>query len=58
MVRQMPEKILDNMKQHTPLRRLGEPIDIANGYLFLASDEATYVSGTVLRIDGAIVIGT
>lgn len=58
MVRQMPEKILDNMKQHTPLRRLGEPIDIANGYLFLASDEATYVSGTVLRIDGAIVVGT
>ena len=58
MVMQMPERILDNMKQHTPLRRLGQPLDIANGYLYLASDDATYVSGTVLRIDGGIVVGT
>jgi len=58
MVKQMPERILDNMKQHTPLRRLGQPLDIANGYLYLASDDATYVSGTVLRIDGGIVVGT
>jgi len=58
MVRQMPEKILDGMKGHTPLRRLGEPRDIANGYLFLASDEASFISGTVLRIDGGIVVGT
>ena len=58
MVQQMPDRILDNMKQHTPLRRLGQPIDIANGYLYLASDDAAYVSGTVLRIDGGIVVGT
>ncbi|MFN2188432.1 MAG: SDR family NAD(P)-dependent oxidoreductase [Candidatus Promineifilaceae bacterium] len=58
MVRQMPERILDNMKQHTPLGRLGEPIEIAKGYLFLASDDASYVSGNVLRIDGGIVVGT
>ena len=58
MVRQMPEKILEGMKGHTPLRRLGEPRDIANGYLFLASDEASFVSGAVLRIDGGIVVGT
>ena len=58
MVRQMPEKILDGMKGRTPLRRLGEPRDIANAYLFLASDEASFISGTVLRVDGGIVVGT
>ena len=58
MVRQMPEKILDGMKAHTPLRRLGETRDIANGYLFLASDEASFITGEVLRVDGGIVVGT
>jgi 3-oxoacyl-[acyl-carrier protein] reductase len=58
MVRQMPEKILDGMRARTPLRRLGEPRDIANAYLFLASDEASFISGTVLRVDGGIVVGT
>ncbi len=58
MVRQMPEKILDGMKSHTPLRRLGEPRDIANAYLFLASDEASFITGDVLRVDGGIVVGT
>jgi 3-oxoacyl-[acyl-carrier protein] reductase len=58
MVRQMPEKILAGMKGHTPMGRLGETRDIANAYLFLASDEASYVSGAVLRVDGGIVVGT
>jgi 3-oxoacyl-[acyl-carrier protein] reductase len=58
MVRQMPEKILEGMVSHTPLGRLGEPSDIANAYLFLASDEASFISGVVLRVDGAIVVGT
>lgn len=58
MVRQMPEKILEGMKGRTPLRRLGETRDIANAYLFLASDEASYISGAVLRVDGGIVVGT
>ncbi|MCP4423082.1 MAG: glucose 1-dehydrogenase [Chloroflexi bacterium] len=58
MVRQMPEKILDGMKARTPLRRLGEPRDIANAYLFLASDEASFISGETLRVDGGIVVGT
>ncbi len=58
MVRQMPEKVLEGMVSHTPLGRLGEPLDIANAYLFLASDEASFISGVTLRVDGAIVVGT
>ena len=58
MVRQMPEKILEGMVSHTPIGRMGEPVDIANAYLFLASDEASFITGTVLRVDGGIVVGT
>ncbi|MCB9153979.1 MAG: 3-oxoacyl-ACP reductase FabG [Caldilineae bacterium] len=58
MVLQMPEKVLADMVSHVPLGRMGQPRDIANGYLWLASDEASYVSGVVLRIDGGIVVGT
>jgi 3-oxoacyl-[acyl-carrier protein] reductase len=58
MVMAMPEKILDGMKARTPLGRMAEPRDIANAYLFLASDEASFISGTVLRVDGGIVVGT
>jgi 3-oxoacyl-[acyl-carrier protein] reductase len=54
----MPEKVLDGMRAHTPLGRLGEPRDIANAYLFLASDQASFVSGAVLRVDGGLVVGT
>jgi 3-oxoacyl-[acyl-carrier protein] reductase len=48
MVRLMPEKVLDSMRSRTPLGRLGEPVDIANAYVFLASDEASFITGTVL----------
>ena len=58
MVTSMPEKILDGMKGRTPLGRLGEPRDIANAYLFLASDEASFITGETLRVDGGIVVGT
>lgn len=58
MVQAMPEKILQGMRGRTPLGRLGEPRDIANAYLFLASDEASFISGAVLRVDGGIVVGT
>ena len=58
MVAAMPENILDGMRGRTPLGRLGEPRDIANAYLFLASDEASFITGDVLRVDGGIVVGT
>jgi 3-oxoacyl-[acyl-carrier protein] reductase len=54
----MPEKVLDGMRARTPLGRLGEPRDIANAYLFLASEEASFITGAVLRVDGGIVVGT
>lgn len=58
MVTAMPEKVLDGMKGRTPLGRLGKPRDIANAYLFLASDEASFITGETLRVDGGIVVGT
>ncbi len=54
----MPDKIIEGMRAQTPLGRLGEPKDIANAYLFLASDEASFITGETLRVDGGIVIGT
>ena len=52
----VPEKVLELMKEKTPLRKLGEPRDVANAYLFLASDDAKYVNGAVLSVDGGLVI--
>ena len=54
----MPEKTLEGMIARTPLGRMGQPRDIANAYLFLASEEASFISGAVLRVDGGIVVGT
>jgi 3-oxoacyl-[acyl-carrier protein] reductase len=58
MVLQMPKDILERMAARAPLGRMGQPRDIANAYLFLASDEASFISGAVLRVDGGIVVGT
>jgi 3-oxoacyl-[acyl-carrier protein] reductase len=58
MVAAMPEKVLDGMRSHTPLGRLGRPEDVANAYVWLASDEASFVHGAVLSVDGGIVPGT
>ena len=58
MIHQMPPKILEMMIQRTPLKRLGKPEEIANVFLFLASDEASFVTGSVLSVDGGTVIGT
>ncbi len=58
MVQGMPEKILQGMVGHTPLGRMGQPEDIANAYLWLASDAASFITGTVLSVDGGVVTGT
>lgn len=58
MITAMPDKVLDGMKARTPLGRLGDPRDIANAYLFLASEEASFITGETLRVDGGIVVGT
>jgi 3-oxoacyl-[acyl-carrier protein] reductase len=58
MVQKMPENVLADMKSHTPVGRLGEPRDIANAYLWLASDEASFVHGATISVDGGIVLGT
>lgn len=55
MIATVPEKVINNIKERTPLQRLGEPIDIAHAYLFLSSDESAYVSGIVLSVDGGMV---
>jgi 3-oxoacyl-[acyl-carrier protein] reductase len=56
MTAKVPEKVIGQMKQMVPLGRLGSPEDIANAYLFLASDESDYINGTVLHVDGGIMM--
>jgi len=52
----LPEKVLNYMKNKTPLGRMGKPDDIAKGALFLASDSSSFITGQTLKIDGGIVI--
>lgn len=58
ILKAMPAKVLEGMIAKTPLGRMGEPSDIANAYVWLASDLATFVTGTVISVDGGIVVGT
>jgi 3-oxoacyl-[acyl-carrier protein] reductase len=58
MVAAMPQKVVESMAAKTPLAKLGEPDDIANAYVWLASDAAKFVSGAVLSVDGGLVLGT
>lgn len=55
MVEAMPAEVLKGMESRVPAGRLGTPKDIANACLFLASDEASYITGTVLSVDGGLV---
>ena len=56
MTAQMPEKIIKMMEAKVPLKRWGNVEDVANVYCFLASDEASYITGTVLNVDGGVVV--
>ncbi|MCF6092802.1 3-oxoacyl-ACP reductase FabG [Microaerobacter geothermalis] len=56
MTAKVPEKVIEKMIEKIPLQRLGKPSDIAKAYLFLASDDSDYVNGTVLHVDGGIMI--
>ena len=56
MTSQMPEKIIRMMEEKVPLKRWGQPEDVANIYTFLASDMASYITGTVLNVDGGVVV--
>ena len=52
----MPEKVVNMMGDKVPLKRWGQPEDVANAYIFLASDEASYITGAVLNVDGGVVV--
>jgi 3-oxoacyl-[acyl-carrier protein] reductase len=58
MIKGMPEKVLQSLTAHTPLGRMGQPEDIANAYVWLASAGASFVTGHVLSVDGGAVTGT
>jgi 3-oxoacyl-[acyl-carrier protein] reductase len=55
MLETVPQKVLDDISSKTPLRRLGTPEDIANAYLFLASDESSFITGQVIEVSGGIL---
>ncbi|MCB9640445.1 MAG: 3-oxoacyl-ACP reductase FabG [Myxococcales bacterium] len=56
MISTVPEKVVDMMLQKTPVGRLGKPEDIANAYMFLASEEASFINGVTLSVDGGLIV--
>lgn len=56
LVAKMPEKVIEKMTSVIAQQRLGEPVEIANAYLYLASGESNYVNGHVLHVDGGIMM--
>ena len=56
MIETIPENVLNAMKEKVPSNRLGTAEDVANVYLFLASDEASFVNGAVISVDGGAVV--
>ena len=57
MVDKIPENVLAGIAEKPPLRRLGQPEDIAAAYAFLASDDGAYITGATLNVDGGLVMG-
>ena len=56
MVAALPEDMLARVAAPIPLGRIGEPQEVANAFLFLASDLSSYVSGTIIHVDGATAV--
>lgn len=56
MVEAVPEKAIDAIKEKTPVKRLGKPEEIAAACVYLSSDEAAFVTGAVLKVDGGLVL--
>lgn len=56
MVKNLPENMIEPLIESIPLKRIGEPIDIANAFLFLASEEASFITGQILKVDGGVII--
>ena len=56
MVEAVPEKALEAIKEKTPVKRLGKPEEIAAACVYLSSDEAAFVTGVVLKVDGGLVL--
>jgi 3-oxoacyl-[acyl-carrier protein] reductase len=56
MTEAMPEAVLAGMREKTPLGRLGKSEDVAKAYVFLASEDASFISGTCLSVDGALTL--
>ena len=56
MVMAMPENVIDMMKSKVPIGELGTPEDIADAYCFLASDEAKYINGATISVDGGMTV--
>lgn len=56
MIETIPEKVLEGFRGKSPLNRLGEPAEVANVYAFLASDEAAFITGTTVSVDGGVKI--
>ncbi|WP_022834590.1 3-oxoacyl-ACP reductase FabG [Salisaeta longa] len=56
MVETVPDKVMDRLVKQTPLGRLGRADDIARAYAFLASDDAAFITGAVLSVDGGLVL--
>lgn len=56
MIAALPDEMIKPLIAQIPLRRVGEPVDVANAFVFLASDLASYVTGDVLYVDGAMQV--
>lgn len=56
MLKNVPDEMLKPVIAKIPLGKIGEPIDVANAFLFLASDMASYISGSILYVDGACAV--